>query len=730
MTNSRNICSALVIITLSYLSYFNSFANSFHFDDFRYILNNEAFKEYIDNPFSIHQTFTSLSNRSIVLATLYLNHYFGGFNVLGFHAVNLIIHILTSFLVFLFIKELLTFNQNLKVRQIPPSPHFVRVEKRDYKINIPLIASLIFSVHPVNTQAVTYISGRSSLLATCFYLGSFLFFLKGFRQRLLFNKLLLFIISVILFIAGYGSKIIIFTAPIMAVIYSVCFISQNSYFPKTPSLSRLFNNRVLRITIQGIVLTSPLILIFLSKYISLQSIIDVDREFLPGWLQPIHLKFYHVADFTKDVISSQIYLLTEFKVIVFYYIRIILFPFNQNIDPDFPLALGIIDYRVILSLCIIELCLFAGIYYQKKNRLIAFGIFWFFVTLLPTSSIFPLLDTVAEHRIYLPFIGIVLIISFFINHFISSNKNISLSHQITYFILTIFSPIIIFSTLTAKRNFVWENGKSLWLDAAEKSPRLARPLNNLGLAYDKEKDYEKAIQVLNKAVSIFPDNYKSYNNLGNIYGKLQKHELAMENLKLALEKKPDYPIGHYNLGKIYELKGMLDSAIEEYSIAIKQKYDFFEACFNLANVYDKKEQFQQALKTYLNCEKFKSDFPKIHFAIGKIFIKTGNIDKASDYFSRAIELDKNYNLAKIAMGNIFVMKGDFDEAEKIFRQILKSDPNNFNTHNNLGMLFLQQLNNPPQAVYHFKKSLEINPEQQKADLLRKLTKNFSSRSDQ
>ena len=74
------------------------------------------------------------------------------------------------------------------------------------------------------------------------------------------------------------------------------------------------------------------------------------------------------------------------------------------------------------------------------------------------------------------------------------------------------------------------------------------------------------------------------------------------------------------------------------------------------------------------------------------------------------------------------MKGNFSEAVKLYRQVIKSDPGNFEVHNNLGMVYLQHLNNPAQAVYHFKKSFEINPEQQKVVLLKELIKKLSGDS--
>ena len=727
MIKYRNIFSILIILSIAFLSYFNTFTNSFHFDDFKYIVNNEGLKEDFQHVFlsylcfpTCHDILSNLSNRPIIFYTLHLNHSLGGFNVFGFHVVNLTVHIITCLLIFLFAKEILSINRFLKTS-----------DQSKNKLNIPLISALLFAVHPMNTQVITYITGRTTSIAVCFYMASFLFFIKGVRQNLPW-KILFYALSIVFLIMGYGSKMIILTVPVMFIIYYLFFTPLKSIFFK-----RFFESIFIRIIIQTIVITSPFILIFISSHLNILSFFRMDFGFLQKLFDPIQIKLMHIDSMAKDNLSMTIYLLTEFKVIVFYYIKMIFFPFNQNIDPDFPVAHGITDSGVALSLGVILLCLFAGIYFYKNNRIIAFGIFWFFITLLPTSSILPLRDMITEHRLYLPLAGFILTIPLCLNQFIIRYKKSSFK-QLAYFILPVFLLIIVFSVLTVKRNFVWKNEKSLWSDAAEKSPRLPRPLNNLaeaydkeGLAYDNKKNYKKAIEFLKKAIAISPTGYKYYNNLGKIYGRLGEFELATKNLKLALKYNPDYPFAHYNFGKVYELRGMLDNAIEEYSTAFKQTKDvygkkyFFEACFNLANVYDKKGEYKKALDTYFICRKFKPSFPKIYFAIGNIFIKTGNLDEAFKYYSRAVELDRNYHLAKIAVANVFVMKGKFSKAIEIYQQVIKSDPSNFNVHNNLGLVFLQQMNDPAQAAYHLKKSLDISPDQQKAVLLRELIKNIN-----
>ena len=388
-----------------------------------------------------HDILSNLSNRPIIFYTLHLNHSLGGFNVFGFHVVNLTVHIITCLLIFLFAKEILSINRFLKTS-----------DQSKNKLNIPLISALLFAVHPMNTQVITYITGRTTSIAVCFYMASFLFFIKGVRQNLPW-KILFYALSIVFLIMGYGSKMIILTVPVMFIIYYLFFTPLKSIFFK-----RFFESIFIRIIIQTIVITSPFILIFISSHLNILSFFRMDFGFLQKLFDPIQIKLMHIDSMAKDNLSMTIYLLTEFKVIVFYYIKMIFFPFNQNIDPDFPVAHGITDSGVALSLGVILLCLFAGIYFYKNNRIIAFGIFWFFITLLPTSSILPLRDMITEHRLYLPLAGFILTIPLCLNQFIIRYKKSSFK-QLAYFILPVFLLIIVFSVLTVKRNFVWKNEK-------------------------------------------------------------------------------------------------------------------------------------------------------------------------------------------------------------------------------------------------------------------------------
>ena len=437
---TRDIHSIIVIIFISFLVYFNTFANSFHYDDYEYIINNWVFKEYVEKPFSISETLASLANRSIVLASLHLNLSIGGYNVTGFHVINFLTHILTSVLIFVLLKETLQLALKLAPGRIHSQPCFGQI-----RVNIPLITSLLFAVHPIHTQTVTYISNRSTLMAVCFYLLSFLFFIKGIVQnRFLANylkesnfsygiphlkKYLFFFLSISFFFAGYGSKLIIITAPALFFIYYLFFASQKSSLIKNTFSDKLSYG------VMVFIIISPLILIFISHYITLQTLAGIKNTFLSKILGQVFM----TLGMTRDYFSSTTFLLTEFKAMAFYYMKMILFPFNQNIDPDFPLASGMTDPSVLSALIFLISILAICIFFYRKNRLISFGILWFYITFLPTSSIIPLVDTVAEHRAYLPSIGMAVIFSVFLNSFYCK-KQLNTALRITKVLCFILFP--------------------------------------------------------------------------------------------------------------------------------------------------------------------------------------------------------------------------------------------------------------------------------------------------
>ncbi len=422
----KNLFSTLLIATLAIIIYSNTFDASFHFDDTPAIVEN-----YAIHRFDIKEIF-STSTRPILDLTFALNYYFGKLNVFGYHLVNLMLHIANGIMLYFIL--LWTINSPhpnpppqvgraedggspLRVGS-PPEAEGEGVPQGDVRVlhRIPLYASLIFIAHPIQTQAVTYIVSRSSVLATTFYLLSLLFFIKaldkrsknnnppnpplekggegGFEQRVeskdkdtLRQKLYLagaFLACCL----GMGTKQEAATLPLMLLIYDFYFISDGDW--------KVFKSHY---KIHLIMFTTIAIAVYLS-FSGLKMFISFD--YAKGIPMP-----------QEESITSFQYFLTQLHVIP-YYIKLLFIPTNLNLDYDWPITRNI-DFPTALFFVLLTSIIVIAIKLFHRAKLISFGIIWFFVTLSVTSSFIVIYDVIFEHRLYLPSVGFAMVIAFMIS---------------------------------------------------------------------------------------------------------------------------------------------------------------------------------------------------------------------------------------------------------------------------------------------------------------------------
>jgi tetratricopeptide (TPR) repeat protein len=124
-------------------------------------------------------------------------------------------------------------------------------------------------------------------------------------------------------------------------------------------------------------------------------------------------------------------------------------------------------------------------------------------------------------------------------------------------VLILFMVVVSCSILTIRRNSVWKDGESLWLDVLKKYPEVARAHNNLGVFYDKKKGMtDEAIAKFKKAISINPDFEDAHYNLGVNYCKKRMIDGAISEFKKAIEINPDHVGAYYNLGVVYYINKM------------------------------------------------------------------------------------------------------------------------------------------------------------------------------
>jgi tetratricopeptide (TPR) repeat protein len=360
------------------------------------------------------------------------------------------------------------------------------------------------------------------------------------------------------------------------------------------------------------------------------SLIDVDRSL--GEL---------VGDMGKATAIQNIprlnYLLTELRVMVTY-LRLLVLPVNQNLDYDYPMYDSFFALPVLLSFLFLFSIFSCGIILFKQSRitapssrLIAFGIFWFFLSLSVESSIIPL-HLIYEHRLYLPSAGffVVIVTAMFLLLEIAKNQ------KLTKIVFVVFVLIlIVLISATYARNEAWQSIAGLWEDVVSKSPENSRAHNNLGNAYVLEgkseeaiehyllalearpairptpryyaeihynianayKDtglLDKAIEHYRKALRIDFNNLDAYNNLGLVYSSQDLPQKAITYFQAAIELDPDYAEAHFNLGEVYFSRGWSDKAIEHYKIFLKLRPDHKRVHYNIALAYNEMGLSQKA----------------------------------------------------------------------------------------------------------------------------------------
>ena len=373
----KHLLAIFLISALATIIYSNSFDCSFHFDDQHAIVEN-----YAIHRFDLKEIFSS-SNRPVLDITLAVNYYFGKLNVFGYHFVNLLLHISNGIMLYFIL---------FQTADLPSVKE--KYGQRAYRI--ALYAALIFIAHPIQTQAVTYIISRSSVLATTFYLLTILLFIQAFQKssKLMALRSLLFAGAFLASCLAMGTKQIAATLPLTLLIYDFYFISD-------ANLKMLKEHYKVHIAM----FSTMAVTIYLSAS-GLQKFVSFD--YAKGVQMP----------FSESVTSFQ-YFMTQLHVIP-YYIKLLFVPTNLNLDYDWPITRSIDLPTVMFFILLVAIVVFA-VWVYRRARLLSFGIIWFFVTLSVTSSFVVIYDVIFEHRLYLPSIGFAIFAALLISK-ISSMK--------------------------------------------------------------------------------------------------------------------------------------------------------------------------------------------------------------------------------------------------------------------------------------------------------------------
>jgi tetratricopeptide (TPR) repeat protein len=638
----------IAIPAILVLAYSNSFTTGFQLDDNHTILNNPSIG-YIGKFLDIERWLLPLYNRQIPYLTFTINFLMGGYNVVYYHLTNFLIHLINTFLVYWFVNLLFQ------------SPVMFHNPLKNKQKTIALFTSLIFAVHPVQVQAVTYITQRMVSLAILFYLLSLCFYLKGrfIHPSNKKSKIGLFFLSIISFILGIFSKEIIYSLPLAIILIEFLLLRNES-------------NKVSRI-------------IYLYIAIVFAGIF---------WMI-----FIYGIPTQVDAPPIYNYFLTELRVLVTY-LRLLFLPYNHHLFYYFPISNSLFELSVLLSLVLLIILLISGIYSIKKYPHLSFSIFWFFILLAIESSIIPLKFVINEYRLYAVVIGFGLALT--------SGLYLLFKEKPKLIQYSLGLVVILFSILTFNQNRYWQDGVTLWQQNIDAAPLNPVPHNNLGTYYYSQKEYDKAIAQFSKAIELDSNYADAYNHRGIVFRERNMFKTSLVDFDKAITINYKNPMYMNNKGYTFQGMGFIDSAIFYYKRAIKLSPDYHNALNNLSIAFQITNQLDSSLYYSNRAIKINPYNSRYFNNRGNIYYLMGDMQNAHLNFIRALEIEPQNAKALNNLATVLMKRNYFNEAIELLTDAIKIDPNYPDPLFNRGYCFLS-LKKYELAGKDFYECLRLNP---------------------
>jgi tetratricopeptide (TPR) repeat protein len=361
------------------------------------------------------------------------------------------------------------------------------------------------------------------------------------------------------------------------------------------------------------------------------------------------------------------------------YLWLCLAPFKQNLDYDYPRVQSVWEWQTLLSIILIAGLLLWACQQFKRRRIFSFCVVWFFVSLTMEflSSALVGKDMIFEHWLYLSLIGFAL--------FIVWGLQMMVRNRILFYAVMVLG-LAYLSVLTYQRNTVWKDPVTLWTDVLRKSPRKARPYDNLASAYIEVKNYQAAKQMLYHAIRMDPRNYKTLNNLGLVFLEEGDALHAQEYFEKALRVNPEYAESWSNLGVLYLRTHQPAQAREALLKARSLNPELLEARRNLALMYQQQGDNLRAIEIYQDVLKEDPHEEESLYNLTELYLESGLKPSAMETAQKALARGTDVK-RMTALGSRFAAAGVPQTALSFFQKALETDPDYPDAYVELGKFY-------------------------------------------
>ena len=549
---NKEIAVFILFLIIGLAIYANSFGNQFFWDDNDEIVNNV----YVQH-FSIGKMFSEnmiagvgqVTNyyRPVLLLSYAIDYFIWGMHPFGFNLLDVMLHILNAWLVFI----LLLFLLSLRKKFNTPRPAEAAVHPSQEGTWLAFLPALIFLVYPLNTEAVDYVSGRADVMYAFFLLLSLIFYFNFSQAQEKKKKIINYFAAAIFFILSLLTKETAVVLPFLVLLVELIFISEKSGWEKLKNAARN---------------TWPLfaiLIIYIILHFTVFNFAGINGA-LPG-CQGAYCS-YNI--FQRILV---------FLLVALNYFKILFLPLGLHMERAVAEFGSIYSWKIFASLFIILAWATAAIKFWRKEKGIAFGFFWFFILLAPTAGIaVKVLYPTYEHFLYLAMIGFWLALFSLLSlrasreaisggtveaRLLRSARNDKDFAKIIFYVMLSFC-VVFWGILTIRHNRIWNNPITFYENNLKYEPSSFIEHTNLGMAYADAGRNDDAIAQYEKAIAIADVYPQVHYDLANSLIAVKQYDRAEKEYLQTIKMDPQFGTAYQNLYNLYIYLGEQDRAEE------------------------------------------------------------------------------------------------------------------------------------------------------------------------
>lgn len=671
------ILAPLFLLFATITAYYSSLHYAFQFDDVANITKHFNIRHY-----SLSKLFFS-GTRWISYWLNAVHYQIGKFDPFSYRVGNVIIHTTTGLLIFAILFIALT-----------------RLRKESFfkqnALLISVITSLLFLLHPVQTQTVSYvIQGELEGMATLFTTIMVFSFLLASQAQASIVRYSALTITFLFSLLICGTKEIAMVSPVLLLLFDWFFIAQGS-------LKDLKQRIWWHITICSIVWIGYIYLLKPSFFLDIFGLRMELKNNIGNIITPT----------ITDKITPIPYCISQFKVIL-HYLWIFVWPFNICVEYDWKICSSFFAPDCLLPLGgLIALASYVLHLLRKdQSSLVAFGIIWFIAAILPRSSIVPSCELIVDYKTYMGSFGILFLLAYGITKLI----RLLITHLPRYTPIATSALVGLMAvglgTATAHRNKVWESGTAFWGNVIQNAPGKARAYNNYGVELSQNMGkYAESIPYFQKAIDMDPLYPDPHNNIAVAYAAVGKIDDGIKALQQALRINPYHPEGYNNLASFLIQKKEYAEAEKALGNALRLRPHYGKAFFNMGRVYLEQGLQEKAWENFKKCCTQADLDNDLGFnAYGQASVMVKKYDEAIAAYRKAIELNPQNTESMFGLGNAYFLSQKYDQAIKTYEHLLQLNPREGRAWYNLAETYFNNKNYPKALQCYEKLPLQQRP---------------------